>query len=58
MHRIVFLDRNTLRADIRQPTGFAHEWHEYAETSGSREVLERLRAATIAITNKVPLREA
>lgn len=57
MHRIVFLDRNTLRANIRRPA-FAHEWQEYAETNGSREVLERLRAATIVITNKVPLREA
>jgi glycerate dehydrogenase len=55
MERIVFLDRNTLRANIRRPA-FAHEWREYAETSGD-EVLERLRAATIAITNKVPLRQ-
>jgi glycerate dehydrogenase len=58
MHRIVFLDRDTLRADIKRPVTFAHEWREYAETSGKREVLERLRGATIAISNKVPLREA
>ncbi len=56
MHRIVFLDRNTLRADIKRPS-FAHEWREYEKTSGSREILERLSGATIAITNKVPLRE-
>lgn len=55
MEKIVFLDRNTLRANIRRPV-FAHEWREYALTTRD-EVLERLRAATIAITNKVPLRE-
>lgn len=55
MHRIVFLDRDTLRANIGRPA-FAHEWREYAETEG-REVLARLKDATIAITNKVPLRE-
>jgi glycerate dehydrogenase len=56
MVRIVFLDRNTLRADIRRPA-FGHEWREYAETS-SDAVVERLKGATIAITNKVALREA
>jgi glycerate dehydrogenase len=56
MERIVFLDRNTLDANIRSP-GFAHEWIEYDETQAS-EVMERLEGATIAITNKVPLREA
>jgi glycerate dehydrogenase len=56
MEQIVFLDRNTLRAEIRRPA-FAHEWREYEETSAA-EVSERLRGATIAITNKVPLREA
>ncbi|HEX8492890.1 MAG TPA: D-2-hydroxyacid dehydrogenase [Pyrinomonadaceae bacterium] len=55
MERIVFLDRNTLRANIRRPA-FEHEWREYAET-GRDEVFGRLRAATIAITNKVALRE-
>lgn len=56
MEKIVFLDRNTLRANIRRPA-HPHEWFEYAKTS-REEVLERLCAATIAITNKVPLREA
>lgn len=56
MEHIVFLDRNTLRAQIRRPA-FAHEWREHAETR-AEEVPERLRGATIAITNKVPLREA
>jgi glycerate dehydrogenase len=54
MSRIVFLDRNTLRANIRRPN-FSHEWREYAET-GATDVVERLRGASIAITNKVPLR--
>ncbi|HWS99209.1 MAG TPA: D-2-hydroxyacid dehydrogenase [Pyrinomonadaceae bacterium] len=54
--KIVFLDRNTIIADIRRP-GFEHEWVEY-ETTAPDEVVERVRGATIAITNKVPLREA
>ena len=56
MEKIVFLDRSTLQADLRRPS-FAHEWIDYAETR-PREVVERLKDATIAITNKVPLREA
>src|SRR5437763_11005630 len=55
MERIVFLERGTLVADIRRPA-FAHEWREYAETR-AEQVVERLRGATIAITNKLPLRE-
>jgi glycerate dehydrogenase len=56
MERIVFLDRDTLKADIRRPD-FTHEWVEYGETE-SAQVVERLDGATIAITNKVRLREA
>lgn len=56
MERIVFLDRGTLKTDIRQPD-FDHEWIEY-ETTAEAEVVERLKGATIAVTNKVPLREA
>lgn len=56
MHRIVFLERNTFRADFRRPR-FAHEWVDYAETEPA-EVVERLSDATIAICNKLPLREA
>ena len=55
MERIVFLDRSTLIADVRRPA-FEHEWTEY-EMTAPAEVVERLRGATIAITNKVPLRE-
>ncbi|MGH9901096.1 MAG: glycerate dehydrogenase, partial [Pyrinomonadaceae bacterium] len=53
---IVFLDRDTLRADIRKPA-FPHKWRDYGATTAA-EVVERLREATIAITNKVALREA
>jgi glycerate dehydrogenase len=56
MERIVFLDRSTLIADVRRP-GFEHDWAEYQMSAPGR-VVERLRHATIAITNKVPLREA
>src|SRR5947209_8907631 len=55
MERIVFLDRSTLIADLRRPQ-FEHEWTEY-EMSAPAQVIERLKRATIAITNKVPLRE-
>lgn len=41
---------------MRRPS-FAHEWIDYAETRPA-EVIERLLDATIAITNKVRLREA
>ncbi|MBP0588496.1 D-2-hydroxyacid dehydrogenase [Paraburkholderia sp. LEh10] len=53
-HEIVFLDRSTLNADVRRP-GFEHHWVQYASTS-AQEVAQRLEGATIAITNKVPLR--
>lgn len=55
MERIVFLDRDTIRADFRAPD-FEHEWTDYPMTESS-EVLERLKDATIAITNKVALRK-
>lgn len=56
MHRIVFLDRSTLRATVRQP-GFEHAWAEY-DTTSPAEVVERLEGATIAILNKVRLGKA
>ena len=55
MH-IVFLDRATLKARVRSPA-FGHTWEEYPVTQPG-ELVPRLRAATIAITNKVPLRAA
>lgn len=54
MERIVFLDRSTLEATIRRPA-FPHQWEEYA-TTAPEEIVERLKEATIVITNKVPLR--
>ncbi|HZG50612.1 MAG TPA: D-2-hydroxyacid dehydrogenase, partial [Pyrinomonadaceae bacterium] len=53
MERIVFLDRNTLRAEIRSPA-FAHEWREYGETRAG-EVVGRLEGASIAVVNKVEI---
>ncbi len=53
--RIIFLERNTFNVPFRQPD-FPHEWVEYGETDAS-QVVDRLRDATIAICNKVALRE-
>ena len=53
-HQIVFLDRDSLIATIRKPA-FEHRWRDYPATDAG-DVVERLRGATIAITNKVPLR--
>lgn len=53
-HRVVFLDRSTIVADIRRPA-FPHAWEEYPQSAGA-EVVPRLKDATIAIVNKVPLR--
>ncbi|AJZ57062.1 glycerate dehydrogenase [Paraburkholderia fungorum] len=55
-HNVVFLDRASVDARVRRPA-FAHDWTEHARTD-SAEVVTRLRGATIAITNKVPLRAA
>lgn len=54
--RIVFLDRNTIgpSVELKRP-GFAHDWSEYPTTAPG-QVVERLAGATIAITNKVPIR--
>ena len=57
MHHIVFLDRSSLRANVRRPQ-FPLELREYAESFTSEEIRERLSEATIAIINKVALREA
>jgi glycerate dehydrogenase len=55
METIVFLERNTFRVEFRRP-GFDHEWVEFGETDRA-ETVELLRDATIAIVNKLPLRE-
>ncbi|MBI3546916.1 MAG: D-2-hydroxyacid dehydrogenase [Gammaproteobacteria bacterium] len=51
---IVFLDRGSIQANIRRPT-FAHEWQDHDNTSAA-EVAARLQHASIAISNKVPVR--
>lgn len=52
---IVFLERNTFNIPFRRPS-FEHEWVEHGETDDA-QVVDRLRDATIAICNKVALRE-
>jgi glycerate dehydrogenase len=56
MHKIVFLDRDSLIATVRPPA-FDHEWQDHGATAPG-EVVERLRGASVAVTNKVPLRAA
>jgi glycerate dehydrogenase len=53
-HTIVFLDRDTVGAKLRQPN-FPHSYQEYADTPVAC-IVDRLRDATIAILNKVPMR--
>lgn len=53
MHRIVYLERDSIIADVRRPA-FAHDWIEYAKTK-PEQVVERLHGCTIAIVNKAPL---
>lgn len=54
MHKIVFLDRDSLIATVRPPA-FEHAWQDYPATA-PHEVVERLQGAAVAVTNKVPLR--
>jgi glycerate dehydrogenase len=53
-HSVVFLDRASLQAKVRRPS-FAHTWQEYPASSAG-ELPQKLADATVAITNKVPLR--
>lgn len=55
MERIVFLERDTIKADFRRPN-FDHEWVEYADTRPPG-VGERVRSASIIISNKLSLGE-
>ncbi|MGA2341860.1 MAG: D-2-hydroxyacid dehydrogenase [Steroidobacteraceae bacterium] len=55
-HKVVFLDRASLKAKVRKPAG-ASEYVEYEKTSVD-EIVARLKGARVAIVNKVPLREA
>src|SRR5262245_52327241 len=54
-HQIVFLDRESVGANVRKPE-FPHSYKEYEATWTPEEILERLKDATIAIINKVPMR--
>src|ERR1700712_4725109 len=52
--RVVFLDRDSLKAKVRKPS-CATEYVEYGKTS-VEEIVPRLKDATVAIVNKVPMR--
>ncbi|HXG79747.1 MAG TPA: D-2-hydroxyacid dehydrogenase [Methyloceanibacter sp.] len=54
-HTIVFLDRESVGANVRKPN-FPHDYKEYQSTWTPDEIVERLKDATIAIINKVPMR--
>jgi glycerate dehydrogenase len=54
METIVFLERDTLKAELRRPA-FEHVWRDYGKTR-PEEVLERLEGATVAVVNKLPMR--
>ena len=53
METIVFLERDTLRASLRGPA-FEHVWRDYDSTR-PEEIEERLKDATVAVVNKLPL---
>jgi glycerate dehydrogenase len=55
-HKVVFLDRASLKAKVRKPRS-ASEYVEYQKTSVD-EIVPRLKGAAVAIVNKVPMREA
>jgi glycerate dehydrogenase len=52
--RVVFMDRASLKAKLR-PFAFPADYIEYEKTAPS-EIATRLNGATVAITNKVPMR--
>jgi glycerate dehydrogenase len=54
MEHIVFLERDSLDAQVRRPA-FAHSWEEHGKLAAG-EIVPRLQRATIAIVNKTPLR--
>ena len=54
MTRVVFLDRASLKAQVRKPA-CATEYVEYQATAPD-EIVPRLEGATVAILNKVPMR--
>ena len=54
MHRVVFLDRASLKAKVRKPS-CANEYVEFEKTAVA-EIVPRLQGASVAIINKVPMR--
>jgi len=54
MEHIVFLERDSLDAQVRRPA-FAHSWEEHGKLAAG-EIVPRLQRATIAIVNKTALR--
>src|SRR5919107_209788 len=54
MKTIVFLERDTLKVDLRRPV-FEHVWRDYGSTL-PEEILERLEGADVAVVNKLPMR--
>jgi glycerate dehydrogenase len=55
-HRVVFLDRASLKATVRKPA-CASDYVEHEKTAPD-QVVARLAGASVAIVNKVPLRAA
>lgn len=53
MERIVYLERESMIADVRRPE-MAHDWVEYPKSTQS-EVEQRLSGASVAIVNKVKI---
>ena len=53
-HKVVFLDRESVGADVRK-FGFDHHYEEH-EATEAHEIVERLKGATVAVINKVPMR--
>ena len=53
-HRVVFLDRASLKATVRKPR-HATDYVEYQKTA-VEEIVPRLAEAEVAIVNKVPMR--
>jgi glycerate dehydrogenase len=54
--RVVFLDRASLRARVRKPA-CASDYVEYEKTS-VEEIVARLKGATVAVINKIPMQAA
>jgi glycerate dehydrogenase len=54
MEHIVFLERDSLQANVRRPA-FPHAWQEHAGIPSPPDVARLLEPASIAIVNKVAL---